>query len=51
MKSIIHVEDFKSENSEKNGSGVLVKKKSEKAIHTYYKGAPKTKGYKFKKLL
>ena len=42
MKSIIHVEDFKSENSEKNESGVLVKRKSEKAIHTYYKGAPET---------
>ena len=51
MKSIIHVGDFKSENSEKNGSGVLAKRKSGKAIHTYYKGAPKTKGYKFKKLL
>ena len=51
MKSIIHVEDFKSENSEKNESGVLVKRKSEKAIHTYYKGAPETRGYKFKKLL
>ena len=51
MKSIIHVEDFNLENSKKNGSGVLVKRKSEKAIHTYNKGAPKTKGYKFKKLL
>ena len=51
MKSIIHVEDFKSESSEKNGSGVSEKRKSEKAIHTYYKGAPETKGYKFKKLL
>ena len=51
MKSIIHVEDFKSENSEKNESEVLVKRKSEKANHSYYKGALKTKGYKFKKLL
>ena len=37
MKSIIHVEDFKSENSEKNKSGVLVKRKSEKAVHTHKK--------------
>ena len=51
MKSLIHVEDFKSKNLEKNRSGVLVKRKSEKPIHTYCKGAPETKGYKFKKLL
>lgn len=51
MKSIIHVENFKSENSEKNKSGVLVKRKSEKAIRYYYTGAPETKGYKFKKLI
>ena len=51
MKSIIHVEDFKSKNLEKNRSGVLVKRKSEKAIRYYYTGAPKTKGYKFKKLI
>ena len=50
MKSIIHVEDFKLDNSGKNGSGVLVKRKSEKAIYTYHKGALKTKGYRFKKL-
>ena len=49
MKSIIHVEDFKSENTEENGSGVLVKRKGVKAIHTYYKGAQETKGYKFNK--
>ena len=40
MKSIIHVEDFKSENSEKKESGILVRRKSEKAIHTYCKGTP-----------
>ena len=51
MKSIIHVKDFKSKNLEKNKSGVLVKRKSEKAIQYYYTGAPKTKGYKFKKLI
>ena len=51
MKSIIHVEDFKSKNLEKNRSGVLVKRKSEKAIRYYYTGAPTTKGYKFKKLI
>ena len=49
MKSIIHVEDFKSENTEENGSGVLVRRKGVKAIHTYYKGAQETKGYKFNK--
>ena len=51
MKSIIHVEDLKSENSKKNGTGVLVKRKSEKAIRYYYMRAPETKGYKFKKLI
>ena len=51
MKAIIHVEDFKLENLEKKESGVLVRRKSEKAIHTYYKGATETKGYKFKTLL
>ena len=51
MKSIIHVEDFMSKNLEKNRSGVLVKRKSEKAIRYYYMGALETKGYKFKKLI
>ena len=34
-------------DSEKNRSGVLVKMKSEKVVHK--KGAPKTKGYIFKR--
>ena len=51
MKSIIIVEDFMSKNLEKNRSGVLVKRKSEKAIRYYYTGALETKGYKFKKLI
>ena len=51
MKSIIIVEDFMSKNLEKNRSGVLVKRKSEKAIRYYYVGALETKGYKFKKLI
>ena len=47
MKSIIHVESFKSE---KKGSGVLAKRKSKKAVHTQKKGC-ETKGYKFRGLL
>jgi hypothetical protein len=43
MKSIIHVEAF---NSLKKRNGVLVNRKSEKAVHTHshYKVAAETKG-------
>ena len=34
---------------EKNISGVSVKMKSEKLVHAHKKGAPKTKGYIFKR--
>ena len=36
-------------DSKKNRSGVSVKMKSEKVVHTHKKGAPKTKGYIFKR--
>ena len=36
-------------DSEKNRSGVSVKMKSEKVVHAHKKGAPKTKGYIFKR--
>ena len=36
-------------DSMKNISGVLVKMKSEKVVHAHKKGAPKTKGYIFKR--
>ena len=36
-------------DSEKNRSGVSVKMKSEKVVHAHKKGAPKSKGYIFKR--
>ena len=36
-------------DSKKNRSGVSVKMKSEKVVHTHKNGAPKTKGYIFKR--
>ena len=36
-------------DSEKNRSGVSGKMKSEKVVHAHKKGAPKTKGYIFKR--
>ena len=37
-------------DSKKNISGVSVKMKREKVVHAHKKGAPKTKGYIFKRL-
>ena len=36
-------------DSEKNRSGVSKKMKSEKVVHAHNKGAPETKGYRFKR--